>query len=369
MLFRSLKEQDVDLVIPEEERQNYPDNVTARDILTQATIAQEIRSADERARSYPQQVDNSTREIAYEGLLRNSFFDRFEHVSSCFVVNQDLSPYGVFGKVLEEGSPLEAFDARCDQQPIRLVNEEELEKIRKEVVRDQDRFPATVPLAPKGVGSQMELSVQKELEVLSEKELELETEFNVYQGYGYHPRKETKEIEYLSVEGVLSMVDYRKPYKKIFESSQLKVSKNFAYTQEDLYPVFSKLQKQGYQVLVEKDSGGRQKVTLISSAEGARIKEKIRTRSIEDTWLLLPDGSPIIESNNPPPKDLEGLLLDINIFNGNIQYLLEHKEGVLEKLQGDPEKKELMFRFLKLKSMQNPVQKGSLERLEKLLSN
>ncbi len=366
-----LKGQDVDFVIPEDERKNYPKDVTARDILMQATVTQAIRNADERGTSFPQQIEHSTRQNAYEMLLENPSYQTFQEVRESFVVNQDLSPYAVFGQVVERKPPLEVFDACCARQPAHLADKAALAALRREMEENIEQFPATVPLAASRQGMQMEMSLKQETEVETDRNVEVDQELQFYLRKPGMSREEIANNKSQSLESLFRnrRVEYRKPYEKLFKSSELRVSENFAYTEESLLPVFAMQQKIGSQVLITRSYLVGRRVTFISAEEGALKKQEIRD-GLEDAWLYLPNGKLTINSKEAPPVDhaeLGRAFLDVNIFNGNVSYLVEHKEEVFAKLDGDPEMKDLLLHFLALKTVDHPEQRGALERLRKEL--
>lgn len=166
-------------------------------------------------------------------------------------------------------------------------------------------------------------------------------------------------------------VKYQKPYHLLFTHFKLSVSENFAYTETKLLPVFSKKQKAGEQILIEEDRWGL-KATLISVKEGEIFKKKIQ-EGLKNTWLYLPDGHMhIMSSQGDFPKDqkkLQEILFEVNFFNGNIKYLLEHKEEFFLIIQKNPDHKELVFHFLELKSHENSMRQGALKYLKKFIDS
>ncbi|MBS0626806.1 MAG: hypothetical protein JSS09_01175 [Verrucomicrobia bacterium] len=67
-----------------------------------------------------------------------------------------------------------------------------------------------------------------------------------------------------------------------------------------------------------------------------------------------------IPENN---QKFQRALFDANLINGNAGYLLLHKEETLSRIKHDPELKDLLLRFLGVKTQGNPSQQGALDRL------
>lgn len=108
--------------------------------------------------------------------------------------------------------------------------------------------------------------------------------------------------------------------------------------------------------------------TLISTQEGSIHKHQIETAKKEGMWLYFPDGFMHVEHpKGALPKDLKKLqeiLLDVNLFNGNMGYLLMHKDQLNARYK---DKKELLLRFLALHAEKSPEKKAVFQELKRAL--
>ena len=187
---------------------------------------------------------------------------------------------------------------------------------------------------------------------------------------------------------------YWKDYYKIF-SPDLWISKNFAQTSNSgLLPVFSPLQKKAKQILIlrqkdglkavllssleghffkkylsKKDNKAKQvlilrqkdglKAVLPSSLEGHFLKQYLSRKDKTEMWLVLPNGRSYVK--NPPKmtqkeiKELDRLLWEVNVFNGNIEALLENDNTPTYRASINPS---LLSDFLKLKIESEPSQRA-----------
>jgi len=368
-----MNSQEVDLIIPEQEIQNYPNNPKGRDILLQAQITQQIQIADEGFKSLSQKIHSIFREKAIESLLRVPTHSRAKKVRSAFVSKQSLSPYELFGKASEKTDPITAFSVYENIEKTKTpylntyITQKELKALKGHLQENLSSFPSLVSLSESIHGMQMEIAVQQEVEL----ESELEIEYKFYQnGVCYKPFIEKSFPKIFSVSSLLqnSHVHYKKPYFRLFVNAPFKVTENFAYTETRLLPIFSKKQKPADQILITEDIFGLH-ATLVSAQEGALYKNKILAGE-KNMWLYLPDGHLHVESSTQPlnTKKLEEILFEVNFFNGNSQYLLQHKEKMIAKIEKNPELKGLILHFLGIKAEQNPVEKAALARLTLELS-
>lgn len=370
-----LKNQDVDLLLLEDEKKNYPEHVTGREILTQTEVAQAVKSADEAFKGALLQGDHAIRQAAYEDLLEDATHERMQDLRKAFLTLQDISPHALFGEVHEEASPSEAFATYRktleNQFPDLMYKkvQDRLDALQSDLAENSSYYPTEVPLLVSSQGMQMQVQVKKETTVQKTSEIELE-----FQRYQETQRRyeftEKRQPEIFSLQNLLQseQVLYERPYDEIFAGFELSISENCAYTEEQLLPVFSKKQKSGEQILIVEDETGL-KATLLSEQEARLYKGKIKD-GLENAWLYLPDGERhVFPKDNTYPKNRENLtraLLEANIFNGNSKYLLTHI-GSLRPIITTLKQKELFFRFLELKAVGDPSQKGALERLKKNL--
>lgn len=371
-----LEGQDLDFILPENERQNYPDLITVKDIVVQSVISQAINTADSGFFSYLAQVDDIIRTRAYDLLLQEPSHERMESVRASFVMQQDISPYVLFGLQKERGDPLTALRKyRQERQQfffhiIDKATEKLLDDLEKDMEENLDCFPKSITKTKEGSEKQVENCIQQQKE--SKRESEIEIENSHYQKRtGGDPFIEKWLPGSYSPKDLLEQVPrmYLRPYSKLFEDAEFTISENFAFTETALLPVFSAKQKPALQILVKKGFLST-KIELISSAEAANVKKLIENKE-RGYWLFLPNGEPYIDSveklNPQIKKKLERVLLDVNIFNGNIGYLIRHKDLLMSKIGNDSEKKALLFAFLSIKTLKNPVQKSDLEKLHSIL--
>jgi hypothetical protein len=237
-----------------------------------------------------------------------------------------------------------------------------------------DRFPLSVVKQKETVGMQMQvfkeqqIEAQKELE--TETELELEHMFYQKQGAG-EPLEEVGQPNFFSPSALLQKEPgmYKMPYHKLFIDSEFVISENFAYTEKELLPIFSEEQKPALQIYVEKGLLFTT-IKLLSAQEGSHVKTRIKG-GMEGCWLYLPDGNMHVDSirelNKATKEKLQRVLIDVNILNGDVVYLLKNKEGLQAKIGSDPEMKKLLFRFLALKTFGNLRQTAALNRLKGVL--
>ncbi len=383
--------QDIDLVILEKERKNYPANLTGRNVLTQMEIAQEIKSADEASTIFRQKMDNILRQRAKDLLLANPSHNLMKRVQDVLLTKQDLSPKAFFGGVSRLEDPLKLFDLRrkeLEKQFPDLMDQQAREKfdsLRLELVENIDRFPELVSTSEATAqGMQMEVSIKQEIkqEVTVQVSLELQTEYQSYnQGFTGYPFEEIpwnradSEIavgerisgkpKIMTMYDLLQDIRYQKDYHELFVDSELLLTENFAYTKTWLLPIFSKRQKPAEQILIREEAG-ECKVLLLSEEEAFFFKDKIRN-GLKNTWLYLPNGEMhVMPKTKALPKNIQKLqkaLFDVNLINGNAGYLLLHKEETLAKVKDNPRRKDLLLRFLGVKVQGNTAQQGALDRL------
>ncbi|MBS0627198.1 MAG: hypothetical protein JSS09_03185, partial [Verrucomicrobia bacterium] len=111
-----LKEQDVDFILPESEKRNYPESFTVKDILTQTIISQVNRTAEDGFSSHLKQIDDILRKRAYDLLLKSPNHETLQTFRDIFVAYQDFSPYVLFGRQKEQDTPLKLFKAYRQEQ-------------------------------------------------------------------------------------------------------------------------------------------------------------------------------------------------------------------------------------------------------------
>jgi hypothetical protein len=362
--------QNIDFILPEKELIYYPSNPTGRDILLQAQITQEVQRADLGFISLGQKVHSLFREKAIENLLYSSSESIDKKTRNILVSKQSMEPYAIFGKIDVWVDPLKAFDLHKNKEesnaPLRIkkTTHPSLTHLRQEVEKNITDFPSLVPITESSHGMEIEMQVEMDVEM----DHELELEYNFYQTQAENsPFKEIENPPLWSLTSLLrnKEISYKKPYYELFANAPFKVTENFARTEYRLLPIFHKKQKPAEQILITENCFELQ-ATLVSTKEAEDYKQKI-LEGKKGMWLYLPDGHMHVK---PPHgrtiqniEKLEEILFEVNLFNGNSQYLLLHKDKFIQKIQKEPHLKPLFLHFLGLKALQNPVEKSALERL------
>ncbi|MCB1119141.1 MAG: hypothetical protein KDK65_04190 [Chlamydiia bacterium] len=244
----------------------------------------------------------------------------------------------------------------CEQQILTLANNKPTHHLRE------------MMLQLGGVEKEVEaeVSVEKKVEQEVLLQAELQNELRGYTKWGYSDHQEVKwkksgitnfltkgvgAVPITSLAKALKKYAYKYSYDQIF-SSGIQVTDNFRRASKEEISVFDSRQKPAWQILVQK-KGGKYTFTLLSLQEAVTFQKWLKTQQqvglCEDVWLIQPDGTPFVD--NPfsvlDPRAIAKLLIEVNVFNGNLSYLERHPEATLALFEeGDYD---LKLRFLMLK--------------------
>jgi hypothetical protein len=402
--------QDLEYVIPQDEIEHFSGHKekipTHEEILQKTVQNQAIRIGDETLRSYKQKIDNALRQVAIEKILdakgiswQRSLFSQFQDVLE---VKQEVDLFKLFGSPESYVPSIESLEKYRQEKEALFVKLSRDRTLNKEVknlldvimnsARKSPYLPSEVKAVKGGdLGSQreiaQEISVQREVD--QELNQDLRKELDEYLSMGetfefkevpWHESQISNSISTSSPNSwqnafrdilgahpqIYTLPDllsektpftYKNPYHMLFEKD-LWISDNYAHTIQEITPIFSKLQKNAEQILFIKQSDGLKGI-LVSSLEAALFKSHLEKNPRKDMWLVLPDGHSYIQ--NPPMMEkadipaFKNLLWQVNLFNGNVEALLQDKETKERIAKLD---KDLLKRFLKLKIELQPSQKA-----------
>lgn len=400
--------QDLEYVILKEAEKSFINNGNnIEDFILSGIKNQAIRKSKDIFRSYLQQIDNAVKEFGFLQLLAT---DNLEKLSKTFrtyekslVDEMDDSPYAQYGALDEDIPSLEALTAYAKNYQ-RQYDHPALHAKINEIIAyaKQSRYlPSTIKSAScKNSSASQEIEVQTEIikeveQVEAQLEVELLKELQNYRQFPCNTlRNETTWNEanaknlvkgntqnlgshqisalqtYLNKAGSITGIHYKDSYHKIFESN-IYATDNFRLTGPSPLPVFHPMQKPAEQILFVK-RGGQFDAYLLSLQEANFFKNWLENCYAQDKTLLenvwLSNASGNLFSNNPYqpfPKDckeVQDILFQVNLFNGNAQYLSENENKASEWLY----RKETLtkIRFMKLKVEKNAKQRQIFYRSE-----
>jgi curved DNA-binding protein CbpA len=411
------KGQDLEYVLPQNELGHFSgtkDQIpTHAQLLEKTVINQAMRISEETLRSYKQKIDNAVRKVVIDCLLEASNEreqrEIFSQHKSLLLVTQTTDLFAQFGEVeaiVPSMDSLEKYRKEKEDQLKKITsNEEVLHKAKNSLdtilksARESLYLPSHTQSAVQELGKEREISVevQVEQEINVEQELsqDLRRELEEYQNgilsyeifseipwkkeylregnslnpqyitlgsYINSPKDKNRAPEIYMLSSLLGAShwngwEYQDSYYKLF-TGDLWVSPNFAFTTESNSPVFSKLQKNAEQILFVRKSDGI-KAILISSLEAEFFKDYIEESLPEDMWLMLPNGRSYVKSpskmSEPEQESVKRLLWQVNLFNGNVEALIQDKKTPERVKAVDAT---LLKRFLKLKIESQPAQKA-----------
>jgi hypothetical protein len=247
-----------------------------------------------------------------------------------------------------------------------------------------------------GSENEIEAAVEVDINVAQEQQKEVEvdelteTELQLYENIeptDYLPDQPITYTEFLSqietlksLQPALTLLSQQlkkfkyglknkpKPYDKIF-SEPIYGTENFFNTCQSTLPVFHRLQRPPTQVVCVK-VGHQMRWLLVSERQGNSIRSHLKNHpELNDVWLIQPDGSSLASTKNPFPYNesnsqlLKGLL-EINVFNGNADWLGYYEHHLAPWLVGDFD---LKLDFLKLRTARHPHQRTILAYLPSIL--
>lgn len=170
----------------------------------------------------------------------------------------------------------------------------------------------------------------------------------------------------LSFRKLLKRVIYDHPYFQIFPKD-LYLTENLARSHEVDLPVFHKGHKKIYHLLLVKEKEQFRSL-FIDLKEASFWREQIQKYPIGDCWLCDLEGYSLNEGNTIPEEAnpiLKRTLWWGHFFNGNMNYL--RTQPNLVQTEFKQENYELKYRFLALKSANDPIQ-GKILSIDPILS-
>ncbi len=380
-----------------------------------AIVNEAVQKSKDILRSYKQRIDNAFRRTSLNALLKSTTVEEmtacltkyetflFSHTEDC--------PYEQFGRIEEEietFTELENYAARRHAAFLRLgnitISESEhmktsLSDIVDEARQDPNLPQKTVsPIGDQKTGMEMNIAVEVRKEVTKNVDMALEDELqqelqrynslpilSVYWESAWDEGRAKKFLmdwdkgmplpETFSLPIVFKLTQSRfassPPYGSIFRQP-IFATRNFTYTCNTPLPVFHYAQRPAHQILVKRVNGQYQ-AQLLSEKEAAFFEGFLRKNPEcqRNTWLIQPDGSVLVTNPHErfpaEEKAVGDLLLEINAFNGNAEYLDRHPLESLAWLNAPLTSEEvniraadLRTRFLKLKVEKNEKQKEIL---------
>lgn len=302
----------------------------------------------------------------------------FERERSRFEIMASTEPFRQFGAVEEPirlSYHLKSFAALIQVKGV----DELIEQAEKHA--SSPNFVVSSPQSALSSNMQLEMMLHQEVQTQTQHELaiDLKNELAAYRTFNCNEVRgeDTLEISRLLMNDGVRKVSlkehlqlpapftYPVPYGDLFDSN-LFVTQNFAYTTSLLLPVFHPTQKPMEQLLILL-KGDTLEAYALSLHEATFCKTYLHARSYPG-WLILSDGT-LLEFNphfklphqGPLGHQLERLLLQANLFNGEIAYLDQHLDTFKEVYDTEP-KMALAKHWLILK-VQN--QRSALDRFYK----
>ena len=388
-------EQSVEYVIADNEKHHFLESFLEKNQESKITVSRVIEKGienqaklivQEKAKAYKQKIDNIFKEELFPLGLEAQSLEAYQ--TYFFTISDQSYPHNLveYKEAQIKKFKLVVTDITLQERVTAKLNTL-IEKIQEDGCAD---------IEMETEGRQVEVQLEKEKEITKQQETTVELEYqqelegHQERSWGSKPFIERKWLgihrlfedsgfastdhAYIcKVSDAMNRIDYYKPYsyQKLFKDD-IFLSNNFAMTRagtmlgkkggefEHYSPasIFDKAQKVANQILIRKVNGSLQAV-MLSSKDAVYFKAELEKEgSPTDTWLLLPDGTSYT-ANTKPPEELKGkvdrLLWQVNFFNGNVSYLLKHKELTQEMMQDNTA---LRQRFLALKVEQDSVQKA-----------
>ncbi len=376
------------------------------DVILTSVKIQAIAKADQTIHSYFEQMENGPKRHALKNLLDNS--KSVEEISKIYRENQyqkifitDVKdePYKLYGELRKEINTIDGIKERAEKLKNEYKDNEsviqEIDRIVKRAIKSPS-LPEKMmsPISEQlGQGEEIEICSELKTEQQTDQEREMQLEMELQQEIDLYSQKSENKIRKESVwDPVLMLtilkgdlpesyvqlsinelfesgsVKYQENYGKIFDQNQIFVTENFRLTYEEPVSVFDKAQKPGNQILFIQDKEGKMKALLPSYYEAHQFREYLtkiylenwnkkqeeRMEGIDRIWLSGDDGELFL--NNPfakldkKEKQIVRILLQVNLFNGNIKYLDEREKETSNWIK---ENYELKLRYLKLKVEKN----------------
>jgi len=407
-----LAAQNVDIVIDKNSKSAiYNSAATLNDLILHAEKVQSVTKTEQMMRFFQRQIDAIFREIAVKEIKRallcsneKTFCRIYEKMEPFFLTKAVNAPYLQFGGLKSRGEAKEYLLAYL-QRKAALFGEaaagmpaaKEAEGPVSEMaaaIRESRCLPKEWEAPPENLGIEQEVEAQalKQAERQTECEMEIEKELQLeLQRYEAADSGSLIEEPKVTLEQFKAMLrdlraprpscrplrrqlgdyDYsldkkRIPYEKLFYEP-IFGTHAFFHSRSRPLPVFHKLQRPANQILALSCYGGIRWM-LLCEREAKSVRNHLKQlyregdELVEGAWLLQPDGTLLASEEGIAPfpfkeEIAEAGLLEINAFNGNVEYLDNHSELAEEWVQENPE---LALRFLKLKTARDKKQRELL---------
>lgn len=406
MRLRQLKEsQNIELMLTDEISEE-----TIEDLLLVAAKTQSVRKIEDMPRYFKGQVDDIFDFYTTEQLI--NFFRGSAWQDDSFLELMDKGePYFVhtLKDTLGESSQLRLKKDGDTKQGMknRLTHLAKnfpfrSDKVDKEVAAlhkhiEQAPLPPTMKTKNENIGMANEVEAAIEANINNEQEQhkavevdeEVETELQQYENIPaseYRPDSPLSYDQFTDLVRELSspnptltsLSQQLRKFKYTFKGKQQQYDKLFCepiYGTESYFnscklplPVFHRLQRPPHQILVIQKEG-KMRWLLLSEHESNSVKKYLEKNpnQFKEVWLIQPDATPLATTATPFPAEedpvLKGLV-EINIFNGNADWLGHYEKNLEPWLVGDFD---LKLHFLKLRTARDPRQRQILAYLPSIL--
>ncbi len=290
---------------------------------------------------------------------------------------EEKSLYKLFGQGKKETAPLTILE---DQGRFLIKKaphlRSQIEAILEEAKAKAHLFPKTLSTNALSTNREQKrhIEVKKDTENVREIEWETdlkkesfsarnlitisETKWNKKQALSLARQKgETLSLPYqwiAPLHQILKDFPYSNPYPTLFESN-LYATANWHESTPEPLPLYSPKHKPATQILMI-EHGPSQKKTysaiLLSMAEAESFRTEFLKNPTTDLrmWLIDPQGHQLVPPLSPLPetKEVEELMIQINLAAGRIDWILQHEKEVTAYFGKHTTKEPLAIRFLHL---------------------
>lgn len=416
-----LLEQDVDFVINKETRASLLNQgKSIQDLFLNAAKKQSITKTESMVRYYMQQIHHVFRKHAVQlvrGLIdKNSmnnlaFAKCVEDAEKFFVSYMEELPFQQHGQLIDEVDTkrmlLEILENKHKLFKDLISIPEVLQKVEKDVqelnlwIQESKVLPAKWKNLSNAIGLEQEIEqkvqLQTNVEIKVEIEIEMENELRQYakekpifiqpemnmslkefQSLLQEMKNSEKSSKVISLKNQLSKYKYQfndKPlnYQNCFEEPIFgtKAYFNTLANEAGVLPIFHPSQRPPKQILAVRHEG--QISWLLLSEHEARDAAlhldalyQDKNQPTPEAWLIQLDGTLFVKNPEPFPFDdipVTKGLIELNALAGHLSYLnaRPNREEFAAWLNSEPE---LKVRFLKLRALQDDVQKQHLSKCE-----
>lgn len=360
-------------------------------------INQGIKISREVLRTYSKAPIKEASVLADDKIITEG--NTFTEIMTIFMTYKDalmtstrIKPYQMFGALSRKENPLASIsrDIKATKnkygETLTSLNNN-LDALYAKASKDP-----YLPSENKRNSSQMmglETQNQTQVATQTQQQNEIKAEIQLYQSYSeeeaFHKEIEWDNTHILSlilhdentqypvqIFGLKSILEqtqefYADEYSEIF-FDDIMATENFIFTYQTLRPIFHRHQKLGKQILIRQDPVTNElSAVFLSLREVDKFAEELKAHFENDlsvkTFLITPDGKQIVDNPKFAPPSLEGeylrLLIQINFFNGNLEFLEQHKEEALEWMIETETK--LKMRFLRVRTAHSPYLTQLLE--------